>query len=644
MTQNGGKTARLGCFTSRFVTSILPSKLAKDFDRQQVTQGFGMKRVIRIGNAGGYWGDDLSALRRQLEGGPLDYITIDFLAEITMSILQSQRKKNPALGYASDFVDQVRDCLPLILDKKVTIITNAGGVNPLALGKKLLEEAKKQGRALRVGVVHGDDIMERLDVLTSAGETFTNMETGEKFAPVRSRVLSANVYLGAEPVVQALKTGCQIIVTGRVTDTGITVAPMIHEFGWSMNDWDKIAAGVVAGHVIECGCQASGGNISDWQDVISFHNMGYPIVEMEPSGEFVVTKHPKTGGIISEKSVKEQLVYEMGDPSNYISPDGIARFDSIQIKQAGKDRVRVYGIVGKPSPPKLKISMAHEDGWKISGTLLVSGPETLKKAKVITDIFWKKVGEKFEETRTDIVGAGSIWPSALNNYEPNEIYLRFSASDHDSNKFESFSKSLATIILSGPAGMAVTGGGRPKPSPVIAYWPTLIDRTKITAHVTVIDTNGSEATADIPYTLPAKGASLSKVITSVPLKVKKPKSSRQIEIRLRDIAYARSGDKGDTCNIGVLARNAECYIWLTRNLTADKVRKFFKGITHGKVIRYELNNLLALNFLLERTLGGGGTRSLMVDPQGKTLAQALLEMRVKAPAHLVAKTSVKKRK
>jgi Acyclic terpene utilisation family protein AtuA len=596
-----------------------------------------MKRLIRIGNAGGYWGDDLTALRRQLEGGPLDYITIDFLAEITMSILQGQRKKNPTLGYATDFVDQIRDCLPLILDRKVTVITNAGGVNPLALGKKLLEEAKKQGRPLRVGVVHGDDIMERLDVLMSTGESFTNMETGEKFAPVRSRVLSANVYLGAEPVVQALKSGCQIIVTGRVTDTGITVAPMIHEFGWSMNDWDKIAAGVVAGHIIECGCQASGGNISDWQDVKTFHNMGYPIVEMESSGEFTVTKHLRTGGIISEKSVKEQLVYEMGDPSNYISPDGVARFDTIQIKQSGKDRVRVCGIVGKPAPPKLKISMAHEDGWKISGMLLVSGPDTLKKAKVITDIFWKKVGEKFEETRTDIVGAGSIWPASLNNYEPNEIYLRFSVSDHDSNKFESFSKSLATIILSGPAGMAVTGGGRPKASPVIAYWPTLIDRTKITAHVAVMDTNGAESTTDVPYTEPAKGGSLTEVFASVTPKEKKPKSPRQIEIRLRDIAYARSGDKGDTCNVGVLARSPEAYAWLTRYLTADKVKLFFKGITRGKVTRYELDNLFALNFLLERTLGGGGTRSLMVDPQGKTLAQALLEMRVKAPSYLVGK-------
>ena len=596
-----------------------------------------MKQLIRIGNAGGYWGDDLTALRRQLEGGPLDYITIDFLAEITMSILQGQRKKNPQLGYATDFVDQVRECLPLILDKKVTVITNAGGVNPLALGKALLEEAKKQGRTLRVGVVHGDDIMDSMDSLTASGESFTNMETGEKFGGVRSRVLSANVYLGAEPVVRALKAGCQIIVTGRVTDTGITVAPMIHEFGWSMNDWDKIAAGVVAGHIIECGCQASGGNISDWQDVKSFHNMGYPIIEMESSGEFVVTKHPRTGGIISEKSVKEQLVYEMGDPSNYISPDAIARFDTIQLKQTSKDRVRVFGIVGKPAPPKLKISMSHEDGLKISGMLLVSGPDTLKKAKVITDIFWKKVGTKFEETRTDIVGAGSIWPPSLNNYEPNEIYLRFSASDHDASKFESFSKSLATIILSGPAGMAVTGGGRPKPSPVIAYWPTLIDRTKITAHVTVIDTNGADTTVDVPYTEPLKGGALTEVFSSVAPKAKKAKSSRQVEIRLRDIAYARSGDKGDTCNVGVLARSAESYEWLTRNLTADKVKLFYKGITFGKVIRFELENLHALNFLLERTLGGGGTRSLMVDPQGKTLAQALLEMRVKVPATLVGK-------
>jgi acyclic terpene utilization AtuA family protein len=302
-----------------------------------------MSRVIRIGNAGGYWGDDLSALRRQLEGGDLDYITMDFLAEITMSILQSQRRRNPELGYATDFLDQMRECLPLIVEKDVKVITNAGGVNPLELGRQIVKLAKKMGLPLTVGVVSGDDIMPDLKKIMKSGEEFRNMDTGEPLADTAERMTAANIYFGAEPVVKALDAGCQVIVTGRVTDSGITLAPMIHEFNWADDDWDRLAAGVVAGHIIECGAQASGGNISDWQEVKSFHNIGYPIIEMSSSGEFVVTKHKGTGGLVSEKTIKEQLVYEMGDPQEYISPDVIVRFDLIKLKDLGRNRVRVSG-------------------------------------------------------------------------------------------------------------------------------------------------------------------------------------------------------------------------------------------------------------------------------------------------------------
>ena len=257
-----------------------------------------MKKKIRIANAGGYWGDDLDALRRQLTGGPLDYITMDFLAEITMSILRRQQLSNPEMGYAGDFLSQLQTCLPLIVKKKVKVITNAGGINPIGLGREIVALAQKMGFDLKVGVIYGDDISQRLYELRAGGEKFTNMETGALFSGMARRVTSANVYLGAEPVVAALRAGCQIIVTGRVTDTGITLAPMIHEFDWAMDDWDKMAAGIVAGHIIECGAQGSGGNITDWEEVPSFHNIGYPIIEMEPSGEFVVTKHKRTGGLI----------------------------------------------------------------------------------------------------------------------------------------------------------------------------------------------------------------------------------------------------------------------------------------------------------------------------------------------------------
>lgn len=597
-----------------------------------------MKKKIRIGNAGGYWGDDLSALKRQLLGGPLDYITMDFLAEITMSILQRQRATNSELGYAVDFLDQLQECLPLIVKKKVRVISNAGGINPIGLGRKIIELAKKLNLNIKVGVVYGDDIVNHLYELTAAGERFTNMETGEDFFKVRSRISSANIYLGAEPVVKALDAGCQIVVTGRVTDTGITLAPMIHEFGWGMDDWDKMAAGIIAGHVIECGAQSTGGNITDWHEVKSYHNIGYPIIEMSANGEFVVTKHPRTGGMVTEKTVKEQLVYEMGDPANYISPDGVARFDSIQLKQIGKDRVRVFSIKGKPEPDCLKVSMSYEDGWKASGEVLVSGPNAYKKAKVIADIFWKKISHKFEATSTEMIGSGSCWPKQLSQYEATEMLLRFGVRDKSVGKIKDFGKALSTLILSGPAGMAVTGRGRPKPVLVVAYWPALMHRTRVKAKVLTVDTRNEEEFFEINFPIRVRSTAVKELVEK---KAKRPKyrkpAGKLRTVKLQELCYARSGDKGDTCNIGVLARSPEIYSWLLEYLTAARVRTFFAGITKGKVIRYELDNLHGLNFLLEETLGGGGTTALIIDPQGKTLAQALLQMPVQAPESLLRK-------
>ncbi|MCB2201313.1 DUF1446 domain-containing protein [bacterium] len=595
----------------------------------------GNKRKIRIGNAGGYWGDDLSALKRQLIGGPLDYITMDFLAEITMSILQRQQKLQPDLGYAVDFIDQLQECLPLIVKKKVRVISNAGGINPIGMGRRIIQMARAMDLDIKVGIVYGDDIVNQLYELTAAGEKFTNLETGEDFMPYRSRIVAANIYLGAEPVVKALEAGCHIVVTGRVTDTGITLAPMIHEFNWSMDDWDKMAAGVVAGHIIECGCQSSGGNITDWHDVKTFDNIGYPIIEMEHTGEFVVTKHKKTGGLVSEKTVKEQLVYEMGDPANYISPDGIARFDTIQLKSEGPDRVRVFGVKGKPEPEQLKVSMAYEDGWKASGEVLVSGPNTYQKAEKIADIFWKKLKHKFESTRTEMLGSGTIWPHPLTACETNEILLRFSVRDKDKSKIKDFGKALSTLILSGPPGMAVTGQGRPKPKQVIAYWPALIHRSRVKARVLTIGTDRREEFYEITFPLRTHAPLPDSRTAPLPHKKSKTPTGKAEKVRLQEICYARSGDKGDTCNIGVLARSPEIYDWIVEHLTTDKVRRFFRGITFGKVVRFELDNLNGLNFLLEETLGGGGTKSLMIDPQGKTLAQALLQMELDVPSGLL---------
>ena len=594
-----------------------------------------MKKKIRIGNAGGYWGDDLDALRRQLTGGSLDYITMDFLAEITMSILKKQQLRNPELGYARDFVTQLETCLPLIVEKGVKVINNAGGINPVGLGRQIIALARKQGLPLKVGVVYGDDISGGLYELTAAGEKFTNMESGADFGAIRHRVTSANVYLGAEPVVAALDAGCQIVVTGRVTDTGLTLAPMIHEFGWAMDDWDRMAAGIVAGHIIECGAQASGGNITDWQTVPHFHDMGYPIIEMQRDGTFHVTKHRKTGGRVSEKSVKEQLVYEMGDPAQYISPDGVAFFDTIQVEETGPDRVKVSGVRGGPAPEMFKVSMAYEDGWKAEGEVLVSGPDIQAKADCLTEVFWRKVGHSFEKTSTALVGMSSIWPDHLTAGETNEIYLRFGVQDHDLNKINDFSKALPALILAGPSGMAVSTRGRPRPQQVVAYWPALMRRDGVAAKVLTMDTAGAEDFSQISFEV--RGEVGEPCRSDEPRR--KPAAPRAKgalkEVKLRRLAYARSGDKGDMCNVGVLARSPEAYVWLHQNLTAARVKKFFGDRVLGKVTRYTLDNLQGLNFLLDEALGGGGTTSLLVDPQGKTMSQALLEMKVKVPAGLL---------
>ncbi|MBN4056867.1 DUF1446 domain-containing protein, partial [bacterium AH-315-J21] len=405
--------------------------------------------------------------------------------------------------------------------------------------------------------------------------------------------------------------------------------------------WDKIAAGVVAGHIIECGAQSTGGNITDWQDVKSFDRIGYPIIEMEPSGDFTVTKHARTGGLVSEKTVKEQLLYEMGDPALYITPDGIARFDTIELKEVGPNRVRISGIKGEPHTPFFKVSMSHDDGWKASGSILVSGPNVKAKADAFAKLFWKRLGHKYEDQRVEMIGSGSIWPDSLRDkdFSPNEILLRFGVRDKDQQKVKDFGVLLPSMILSGPSGVAVTGG-RPRPEQVVAYWPALMGRNSVTGRVQTLDTDGirTETQVKFQYRLSIQ----TRDITPYRRPKAKPPKGKSVTLSLLDLAYARSGDKGDMCNVGVLARSPEIYDWLITHLTARKVKAFFKGITFGEVSRKRVDNLLALNFLMDGSLGGGGTKSLMIDPQGKTLSQALLQMEIKAPESLL-KTKLLKR-
>lgn len=587
-----------------------------------------MPDVIRIANAGGYWGDDLSQFKRQLELGPVDCVTLDFLAEITMSIMQKQRARDPRAGFARDFVAQVREALPLIVKRGAKVISNAGGVNPLGCRGALLEMAQAEGHAIEVAAVTGDDLMARLGELNAAGVTLDNMEDGAPFAAVRERVSSANVYYGAWPVVEALRGGAQIVVTGRCTDTGITLAPMIHAFGWQPGDWDRLAAGIVAGHIVECGAQSTGGNFTDWRKVKRFESIGYPIVEVSADGSFVVTKHAGTGGAVTVRTVKEQLVYEMGDPRSYITPDVVADFATIRLEQAGRDRVRVWGVKGRPAPSTLKVSASYFDGLKASGSLIISAPDAVAKARAFADLFWKRVGEKFAATHTELVGHSACWGPVAPPVDPPEVLLRLSVRDRDKHKIEKFSKMLPAVILSGPPGVAVTGG-RPQAQEVVAYWPALVPRDRVKPTL-VSRAEEREMDWPTPVLPPAKPAALAK-----PAWPKAKGATRSVTVPLSAVAHGRSGDKGDTCNIGLIARAPEIYPWLARTVTAALVKRRFKGITLGRVERHAVPNLWALNFLLQESLGGGGTVSLRLDAQGKTLSHALLAMPVRVPVALV---------
>lgn len=450
-----------------------------------------MRDIIKIASGQGFWGDLIDAPVHQASKGSIDYLMMDYLAEVTMSILQKQKLKNPAFGYARDIPPLMERLLPLLKEKKFKIITNGGGVNPLACRDAVFEAAKKLGiSGIKIGVVMGDDILDRIDELITSGVTLNNMESGRSAEIIKDKVLSANVYFGASPVVDALNEGADIVITGRVTDTGLTLAPMIYEFGWDLNDWNKMAAGTVAGHIIECGGQASGGNfLGDWENVPDLARIGFPIVEAHKDGSFYITKHENTGGLVSVDTVSEQLVYEIGDPEDYITPDCIADFTSIHLEQAGNNRVKVYGIKGKPATEFYKVSMSYGDGFSAFASLTYSAPDALKKAEAADKILRTRLddlGLSFEEIRTEFLGYNSCHgPLVKRRDDLSEVVLRIGVRSKDRASVERFGKEIAPLILTGPPGVTGFAGGRPKPSDVVAYWPALIPKTSVKPRVIV---------------------------------------------------------------------------------------------------------------------------------------------------------------
>ncbi|HET7110360.1 MAG TPA: acyclic terpene utilization AtuA family protein [Gemmatimonadales bacterium] len=452
-----------------------------------------MTRSIRVAAGQGFWGDWLEAPVRQVNDGPIDYLMMDYLAEVTMSIMQKQKGRNPAMGYARDFPQVMERILPVMVERGIRVTSNAGGVNPRGCAQAVLDAARRAGLQgkVRVGLVTGDDILDRLDDLIARGHALADMDTGRPLSDIRDKVLSANAYIGMAPIVKALDQGADIVITGRVTDTGLTLGPLVHEFGWDPDDWDRIAAGTVAGHIIECGAQSSGGNLlKDWRAVKGLENPGFPIADVSEDGSFVITKHPGTGGVVNVASVTEQLVYEMGDPHSYITPDGVADFTTIQLKQSGKDRVRVSGIGGGPRTDMLKVSIAWFYGYKAVGTLVYSWPDAFEKARAADAILRKRLdalGLEFEQILTEYVGVDATHGALAGPPDPDlpEVQLRVGVRAREKEPVERFTREIAPLVLTGPPSVTGFAGGRPQVEEIVAYWPALVDRREIEPHIGV---------------------------------------------------------------------------------------------------------------------------------------------------------------
>ena len=453
------------------------------------------KEKVLVANGQGFWGDSILGPVRLVNEGPLDYLTLDYLAEVTMSIMQKLKSRRPEQGYATDFVRLVDRILPQLVEKDIRVIANAGGVNPHACKDAVLEVIRRHGyEGVKVAVVEGDDILGNLDDLMASGEEFKNMDTGEPLSTVRDRVTSANVYLGAFPIAEALDQGARIVITGRGTDPGLVIGPLIHEFGWNEDDLDKLAAGTVAGHIVECGAQCTGGNYTDWRQVKDMARIGYPIIEARADGSFTVTKHDGTGGMVTRDTVAHQLAYEMGDPGAYITPDVVADFTSFQMHDEGGDRVRVEGVKGAPATPTYKVSMSYSDGWKAVGQLTISGPDALAKAKLCAQVVWERLAfDGFEygpdERLEEYVGAGECHRGVdgATDDDPAEVVLRLGVKGPDRAKVDRFGPELVPLVTSGPPGVTGFAGGRPKATEIIGYWPALLAKDKVETRVTVYE-------------------------------------------------------------------------------------------------------------------------------------------------------------
>ena len=591
--------------------------------------------MLRIGGASGFWGDSSVAAPQLVNSGLIDVLVFDYLAETTMAILVAAQRKNPALGYATDFVDAaMRQVLPAVVQRGIKVVANAGGVNPRGCAEALAALAAELGVALKIAVVEGDDLRPQLPVLREHG--LTDMFSRQ---PLPDKLLSANAYLGALPIARALAEGADVVITGRCVDSAVTLGPLIHHFGWAMNDFDKLAGGSLAGHIIECGCQATGGLFTDWREVPDWAHIGYPIVDCAADGSFVVGKVPGTGGLVSRATVAEQMLYEIGDPGAYLLPDVSCDFRQVRIEQLGPNRVRVSGARGSGPPATLKVSATAMHGWRCTGILTIVGIDAAAKARRSGEAILERVGElldrrgwaPFRATRIEVLGAEASYGPNATTQPPREVMMRVAVHHEAREPLELFAREISPAGTSWSPGTTGAGAGRPPVQPLIVPCSFAVAREAVLPRVRI-----GAAVFEVPMSDLAAAGTPEPAAAALPEPPPFGPVSAIHTLPLVRLAWARSGDKGDLSNIGLVARRPEWLPLLWQQVTATAVLAWLGHLVKGRCERFHLPGIDAMNLVLHEALDGGGPVSQRLDPLGKGMAQILLDMPVAVSEALAA--------